>query len=289
MKFGVYYSYWQQEWAADFVPYCAKVAELGFDNLEIGAHILSELPKEKLTAIKNAARAAGVSLTACTSLPKHLDIASDDAKARAAGIVSLKKMLDALEVTGISLVGGIIYGCWPYDYSLPFDKKTSWGRSVEGVREVAAYAEARGISLMMETVNRFEHYLINTAEEAVAFVRDIGMDNVKILLDAFHMNIEEDFLGDAIRAAGRYLGHFHIGECNRKVPGKGHMPWKEIGQALRDIDYNGMVVMEPFVRTGGIVGSDIKVWRDLSANADDACLDADIAQALKFVKGVFLG
>jgi D-psicose/D-tagatose/L-ribulose 3-epimerase len=67
------------------------------------------------------------------------------------------------------------------------------------------------------------------------------------------------------------------------------MPWAEMGQALRDVNFDGIVVMEPFVKTGGIVGSDIKVWRDLSDNADEAKLDADIKEALQFVKKQFLG
>jgi D-psicose/D-tagatose/L-ribulose 3-epimerase len=79
-----------------------------------------------------------------------------------------------------------------------------------------------------------------------------------LLLDTFHMNIEEDFIGDSIRSAAGYIGHFHIGETNRKTPGLGHMPWTEIADALADIEYSGRVVMEPFVRMGGSVGRDIK-------------------------------
>lgn len=150
-------------------------------------------------------------------------------------------------------------------------------------------ARNHGVVLMAEVVNRFEHFLLNSAEEACRFVKEIDKDNVRVMLDTFHMNIEEDFLGEAIRSTGDLLGHFHIGECNRKVPGQGHMPWDEIGQALRDIHYQGDVVMEPFVRMGGTVGREIKVWRDLSNNADDAKLDADIQQALSFTKEKFIG
>jgi len=141
--------------------------------------------------------------------------------------------------------------------------------------------------LEMEVVNRFEQFLINDAKEAVQYVKDVGCSNVKVMLDTFHMNIEEDNIGDAIRYTSSYLGHFHIGECNRKVPGRGHMPWDEIGKALRDINYKGYAVMEPFVKMGGGVGSDIKVWRDLSDDADEAKLDADIAKSVKFVHSKF--
>jgi D-psicose/D-tagatose/L-ribulose 3-epimerase len=79
-----------------------------------------------------------------------------------------------------------------------------------------------------------------------------------------------------------------VGEGNRKVPGKGHLPWNEIGKALRDIHYEKGVVMEPFVLAGGEVGSDIKVWRDLSGNATAAKMDREIKNSLKFLKQAFL-
>lgn len=86
----------------------------------------------------------------------------------------------------------------------------------------------------MEVLNRFESHILNTSEEGVKFVTEVGMDNVKVMLDTFHMNIEESSIGDAIRHAGKHLGHFHTGECNRMVPGKGRTPWREIGDALRE-------------------------------------------------------
>ncbi|CAB3808727.1 D-psicose 3-epimerase [Paraburkholderia ultramafica] len=85
------------------------------------------------------------------------------------------------------------------------------------------------------------------------------------------------------------LGHFHTGENNRRVPGKGRIPWHEVGLALRDIKYAGAVVMEPFVKTGGTIGSDIKVWRDLSEGADEAKMDEDARGALAFSRHVLGG
>ena len=116
------------------------------------------------------------------------------------------------------------------------------------------------------------------------FIREVDSRQVKLLLDTFHMNIEEDSPADAIRLAGDNLGHFHIGECNRKVPGKGHMPWNEIFTALKSADYKGRIVMEPFVTPGGQVGSDIKIYRDLSGGATAEQIDQDAGGALEFVR-----
>ena len=109
------------------------------------------------------------------------------------------------------------------------------------------------------------------------------------MLDTFHMNIEEDDMVEAILLAGDKLGHFHVGENNRRLPGKGGMPWYQIGSALRAIGYDKNIVMEPFVKSGGGVGSDIKVWRDLSKGATTEMLDQDAAASVAYLRNVFSG
>ena len=120
-------------------------------------------------------------------------------------------------------------------------------------------------------------------------MEEVGLDSVMIMLDTFHMNIEEDNMANAIRLAGNKLGHFHVGENNRRVPGKGSLPWADIGTALREINYTGAVVMEPFVTQGGTIGSDIRIWRDLSHGADISRLDKDAAGSVAFLRHVFSG
>lgn len=289
MKFGTYYAYWEQEWKADYLYYIDKVAKLGFDLLEVGAADMSDMSDAKLKEIKDAAAAAGITMTAGIGMPQNCDVSSTDPATVQRGHDRLVKAFVALEKLGIDIIGGIIYSYWPCDYTKPVDKPGVRARAIDSTRKMADAAANHGVSLGIEIVNRFEHFLLNTAEEGVAFVKEVDKKNVKVMLDCFHMNIEEDYMGDAIRYTGDLLGHFHIGECNRKVPGQGHMPWAEMGQALRDINYRGAVVMEPFVKPGGTVGREIKVWRDLSNGADMARMDAEIGEALKFVRGKFLG
>ena len=99
----------------------------------------------------------------------------------------------------------------------------------------------------VEVVNRFEQYLLNTCEEALDYCGRVGSSHCQILLDTFHMNIEEDSIFDAIVNAGNQLGHLHIGETNRRAPGRGRIPWDEVAGALKKIDYTGSIVMEPFL------------------------------------------
>ena len=112
----------------------------------------------------------------------------------------------------------------------------------------------------------------------------VGLENVGILLDTYHMNIEEKSFRDAILTAGDRLVGFHVGENNRTCPGRGHLDWNEIFGTLREIGYDKRIVAEPFLMAGGEVGRSIAVWRDLIDDKSEASLDAEAAYMLDFMK-----
>lgn len=282
MKYGIYYAYWEKEWEADYKYYIEKAAKLGFDILEIAASPLPYYSDKQLTELRDCAESNGIILTVGHGPSAEQNLSSSDPAVRANAKAFFTDLLKRLYKLNVKTIGGALYSYWPVDYTRTIDKKGDWERSVESVREIAKVAEACGVNYCLEVLNRFENYLLNTAEEGVDFVKQVDHKSVKVMLDTFHMNIEEDSIGGAIRTAGSYLGHFHTGECNRKVPGKGRTPWGEIGEALRDIGYDGGIVMEPFVRMGGTVGTNIKVWRDISKGASEAKLDEDAREALNF-------
>lgn len=286
MKFGIYYSYWEADWSAKFQPYIEKVAKLGFDVIEIAAHHLNEYSDRELADIRKCAADNNIMMTAGIGPTRHKNLSSPDADVRKAGKQFFEQTLTNLGKLDVRTIGGALYSYWPMDFSKPVDKAGDRSRGVEGIHNIADFANNLGINLCLEVLNRFENHVLNTAAEGVAFVQDVGKPNVKVMLDTFHMNIEEDNIGAAIRTAGPLLGHFHTGESNRRVPGKGKMPWSEVGQALCDVGYAGSVVMEPFVKTGGQIGADIKVWRDLTDGADEAQMDRDAMEALGFSRYV---
>jgi D-psicose/D-tagatose/L-ribulose 3-epimerase len=284
-KIGIYFAYWTEEWTGDYKYFIDKVSRLGFDVLELQPDPLLNMPRNELENLRHMANDRGLELTYCIGFSQDKDLASESAAARRAGIDYAIKILDTIHFLGGKIFGGIIYSAWPAVVPSPLiDKRPYLERSMACVKEISKVAEDYGITYCLEIVNRFEHYLLNTAAEGAAFVDEVGSPNVKLLLDAFHMNIEEDSLEAAITSAGDRLGHFHIGETNRKPPGLGRMPWDEISQALKKINYQGRVVMEPFVRPGGEVGESIRVWRDLSDGADEARLDEMAVQSLKFMR-----
>ena len=287
MKYGIYYAYWEKEWATDYIPYIEKAAKLGFDFLEIACTPINGYTDAQMRDIRQAAKDNGIFLTAGHGPSASQNLASSDPAIVKNAKSFFRELLVRLEKLDIHTIGGGIYSYWPVDYTKPVDKAGDWERSVKNVREIGRFAGDHGVDYCLEVLNRFEGYLLNTAEEGMAFVRQVDVPAVKIMLDTFHMNIEEDSMGGAIRQAKGHLGHFHTGECNRRVPGRGRMPWREIADALADIGYDGQVCMEPFVRMGGTVGSDIKVWRDISRGASLEQLDRDAAESVAFERYVF--
>lgn len=283
-KIGIYYAYWTHDWDVDFHPFVDKASELGFDVLEVNGGTVSNMTPEERKRLKYHADERDIGLSYCIGLPHKYDIASEDKKVREDGVAFLKRMAVAIGEMGGDNLGGIIYGSWPS--TMPdgeTDKRPFFERSVDSMREAIKAAEDNNVYFNMEVVNRFEQFLFNTCDEAIEYVEAVGSPNAKVMLDTFHMNIEENFLGEAILKTGDKLGHFHIGENNRMPPGYGHIPWTEIGAALRKINYEGYVVMEPFLMPGGEVGRDIKVFRDLSVGMD---LDEEAGNALQFIRSV---
>ena len=283
-KIGIYYAYWTHEWDVDFHPFIDKVSDLGFDVLEVNAGTVGNMTAAERRSLKVHADDRGLTLTYCIGLPREYDIASPDQVVRSNGIAYLQQMARAIGEMGGGKLGGIIYGSWPA--TMPrgeTDKRPYVERSIASMQEAIKTAEDNNVVFNMEVVNRFEQFIMNTCNEALDYVAAVNSPNARILLDTFHMNIEEDFTGETIIKAGDKLGHFHIGENNRMPPGYGHIPWTEIGAALRRINYQGYIVMEPFLMPGGQVGSDIKVFRDLSVGLD---LDDEARKALLFIRGV---
>lgn len=286
MKIGIYYAYWTHNWDADFIPFLIKVKNLGFDILEINAGTIAEMGLSDRAKLKKAAIDQGIEMSCCIGMPPSSDIASSDYNIRKAGIAHLDRIGNAMVDCGIQKLSGIIYSSWPGDFEgRGVTKQQAWNWSIESMRTAIKTAEKLDLIYNVEVVNRFEQFIMNTVEEALQYVKEVDSPNIKILLDTFHMNIEEDSIPGAIKKAGNYLGHLHIGENNRKPPGYGHIPWKSIASALKAISYDEWVVMEPFLLPGGEVGRDIKIFRDILPNVN---LDEEAALACTFIKKTFI-
>jgi D-psicose/D-tagatose/L-ribulose 3-epimerase len=278
---GIHYGYWTQHWDSEPIQFIGKAQKCGFDILEVNAPKIGRMSDAERDALKVAAADANLGLTYSIGLPAELDLASEDAATRKKGIALLQDIARGMKHLGGTVMAGINYSSWPRKLLPGEDKQILTDRAVESVREAIKSAEDNGVLFCVEVVNRFEQFIMNTAAEGIAFAKRVGSPNCKILLDTFHMNIEEDDLRGSIIEAGSWLGHFHLGEPNRRPPGRGRMPWPEIFGALREINYQGALVMEPFLVPGGEVGRDISVYRDLLGSDD---LDEEAARSVQFVR-----
>lgn len=287
-KIGIHYAYWAKNWDVDFRKYIIRAASLGFDVIEFDLGGFFNRTGSELDDIIAVARDAGIEMTFCVGFADEFDMSSEDPAIKSNGIRHAVEDLKLIGRLGGTTFSGITYGAWQPQIKGLMDDKRPWlERSAQSVREVSKVADDLGIQNNIEIVNRFEQFLINTVDEGLAFLEMVGNPRVKLLLDTFHMNIEEDSFRDAILKAGDKIGHFHIGEANRKVPGSGRLPWDEIFGALRETGYQGRIVMEPFVKMGGEVGKAILVWRDL-VSGDEKVLDEDARMARNFVYGKLL-
>ena len=287
MKFGIYCAYWEREWGGDAKKYIPKVKKLGFDILEVATADFAGKDDSYFRDMKNMAEDNGITLTGGYGPVFENNIGTSDPAKLEKALSFYTNMFRQMELAGITSIGGALYSYWPIK-SLDFNKSEDFARSVAGMKRLAAAAEDHGITLNMESLNRFEGYLINTCEECIQYVKAVDKPNVKVMLDTFHMNIEEDSILEAIRMAGDMLGHFHVGEANRKPPRPGRMRWEEIGKALKDINYDGSVVMEPFVVPSGGVGRDIRIWREMFSDVSEKALDNEAAESVKYLREAFL-
>jgi D-psicose/D-tagatose/L-ribulose 3-epimerase len=284
-RVGIFYAFWTHEWDVDFLPFVSRVAELGFEQLELNGGTIALMKEADRRAIVDAAKARNVALSYGIGLPAARDPSSLDESVRKEGVRFMKTMIDAVSSMGGGMIGGTVHSTWPAKPPADLAGKAAIrARSLLSMRELAPYAHDHGVLLNIEVLNRFEHFLFNVCDEAIEFVEEVGSPGLGILLDTFHMNIEEDSFGAAIRKTGKHLSALHIGETNRRPPGLGRMPWKEIREALDAIGFDGPLVMEPFVMPGGQIGRDIAIWHELSPGVDQRGLDEMAARSAAFVK-----
>jgi len=171
------------------------------------------------------------------------DLASSDKKIREQTIVYLFKCIDYAYLVGAKLV--IVVPAAVSKLAPSLSKKEDWKNSVKAVQEVAKYAEKKDILLAIEPINRYETYLVNSVQDALYYAREVNSSHVKIMADTFHMNIEERDIPEAIRIAGSNLINVHISDSNRCSVGRGHINFKELIKALKEINYQYALTLEP--------------------------------------------
>lgn len=245
--------------------------EIGFEVFEVCVEDPAQLSAEPLI---EAANGAGLQISVCGAFGPDRDVSHEEPDKRAQGLRYLKGCIDLAADVGSPHVAGPMYSATGKARLLSAEQREqqrTW--AAESLREAADYAGERGVRLAMEPLNRFETDLVNTVEQGLDLCDRIGRANVGLLLDTFHMNIEEKSFTEAMTRAGDRLFHMQVAENDRGTPGSGHVPWDEVFRALDAVGYNGSVVIESFLPTVAEIARAVSLWRPVAPSMDALARD----------------
>jgi sugar phosphate isomerase/epimerase len=212
-------------------------AELGHEGIEVSLRAPEELDHAKLGALLAGHSLQLVAIGSGRGfLEDGLSLADADEDARRRAVRRVTDLMDYGAEFGAPVIIGLLRGRDP--------SAEARKRLAETMGACADHAAALGQDVLVEPINRYETPVLSTTGDSLAFIAGMQRTNVKLLLDAFHMNIEEVSLAAAIRQTSDLLGHFHAADSNRRAPGMGHVDYKEITTALHDVGYQGWLSAE---------------------------------------------
>lgn len=280
MKFGISSLAWQSPFS-DALGQFEKAKKYGCDIYEITAEDFSTLDAEAINAAKEK---TGIETpTMCGAFGDTRDVSSDNPEYRANGVQYIKDMVDlAVKIDTKVIVGPLYSACGKAFPRTPDERKQQWAWAVENLKIAADYAGEHGIKLGIETLNRFETDFINTVEQALDLMGRIGYDNVGLLLDTFHMNIEESDICAAIRSAKGKIFDLHTCANNRGTPGEDNFNWTAIAQAVKDAEYDNYCIIESFTPDCKEIAKSASVWRPFSESPEYIA-----EKGIPFLKNIF--
>lgn len=256
----------------------AQVREWGYDHVEV---CIEDPTVLTASAVRAAAEGEGLSVLVCGAFGPERDVSHDSRAHRQRGIDYLRLCIDFAAAVGSPLVSGPMYATTGQTRLLePEERQAQWDRAVDSLTTVGNYARSAGVALAVEPLNRFETDLVNTVEQGLALCADIGSDHVGLMLDTFHMNIEEKSLPDAIQRAGSRIFNFQASENDRGTPGTGHTDWPGVIEALRAVGYDGGIVVESFLPTVKEIARAVSLWRPVAPS-----MEALASEGARFLRG----
>jgi D-psicose/D-tagatose/L-ribulose 3-epimerase len=251
----------------------------GFDTVEIPIEAPAHIVPSK---VKDALDKHGlVCGSACACMGPDRDLRGN-ASQQKTGLKYMMTVLDQMvDLDCPALIGPVYSAVGRADAVPPKEYKQQWRTVVKNLKTLSAYAGDRGKKVCLEPLNRFETDFINTCDQALNMIADVGSPHLLLHLDTFHMNIEEKNQAAAIRKAGKLLGHFHACGSDRGTPGHDHIDWKPIAAALHGIGYKGDVVIESFTTDVKVIARAAAIWRRIEPTRDEIAV-----KGLKFLRSV---
>ena len=279
MRFGLNTFLYTSPFTTDSVKLFPKFKKWGFETIEIPIEDPSHIDPAKVKAAADKAGLKIGSVCACMGPGRDLRGSAKDQKTASDYV---RTLIDQAVVLGCPSIIGPIYSVvgliGPHDDA---EKKQQFDLVVKNLKPLAKYAQSKGVQLCIEPLNRFETDFLNTCDQGLKLIKAVGSKVLKLHLDTFHMNIEEKNQGDAIRKAGKHLAHFHACGSDRGTPGGDHIDWKGIVKALKDVKYDGDVVIESFTTEVKVIARAAAIWRRIEPTTNEIAV-----KGIKFLKKV---
>jgi D-psicose/D-tagatose/L-ribulose 3-epimerase len=254
---------------------------MGFDWIEVPLEDLGDMDHKRGAEI---VKEYELGVSGCVAMGPDRDLIHPDKAIRDKGMDYVKGAIQAVhDLGGNNLVGPLYSAVGRTWQSTAAERARDTDLLVDNLSELAKYADDYDVMLCVEPLNRFETSFINLAWQAIEVVDRVDYPNCGIMLDTFHMNIEEKSLGNAIRAVGPRLKQVHACENDRGAPGSGNVPWDEVAKGLNDIHYDGPVVIESFTAKVKSISRAAAIWRALAPSQDVLAEDG-----LKFLRQLLI-
>lgn len=241
---------------------CRQAAELGFDAVEIFAPGPDAVPADRLDALLNRHKLKLAAVgTGAGWVIHQLSLVTADAARRRAAIDFIKSMIEFGARHGAPAILGSMQGRWSADVP----RERALDLLADALGELGSHADTLGVPFLYEPLNRYETNLFTQQLAAADWLTERGLDNVLLLCDLFHMNIEEQDLAETLRAVGSRVGHIHFVDSNRRAAGFGHMRYEPILDALGSINYQGYLSAEalPYPSSNDAALQTISTFRSL--------------------------
>jgi len=254
-----------------------KIATMGFDVVEIAVEDPALI---NIKEVKKALKLYGLKANICGAFGTARDFTNDDAAFHQTSFSYIQSCLDFCVEVDTPFFGGPMYSAVGKARMISSEqRKVEWERAVKNLRIVCDMAAERGLEIALEPLNRFESDLINTSEDVLRLVNDINHPSAKIMLDGFHMSIEERDIEKAITTVGDKLIHVQVSENYRGTPGTGQTPWHAYKKGLEAINYKGTITIESFTPENKELAGAVCFWHPMAESQDSFAKDG-----LKFLK-----
>jgi D-psicose/D-tagatose/L-ribulose 3-epimerase len=256
-----------------------RVAAWGFDVLELPV----EHPDDwdpALAARVLADHGLGASVSLVMGDGREL-VAADATTVRSTQDY-LRRVVDAAATVGAPVIGGPAYASVGRTWRLsPGEREAAYDELAENLAPVVEHATAAGVVVGLEPLNRYETSLVNTVDQGLEVVRRLPAEGIGLMLDVYHMNIEETDLPAAVARAGDRIAHVQVCGNDRGAPGTDHLDWPALLAALDDAGYDGPLVIESFTAENATIATAASIWRPLAPTQDAIAVDG-----LAYLKGL---